>query len=323
MGGLDHRHLKDVQMHQHRPGQSPVVSQGFPQLLFLIGQMLLKQRNSARGHSWTEHGRSQRRPPRGFHHLRQRVKPQSVSHGGGRRKEQAQSKVPHQVQRHKDGMQELWCVGLRDERLQTGLKKASSESRLGPLIHPSRKHQAQLTRRQREYLIFWKRSKNSSSGGGQAFPAKRLSAHEKRSQRPDALMMALVCSTSRHLQPFASFDSKLSLVSPHFPQKQPALMRMLFPTGSYKQNLSDQGSALSNKWVHLCSTCTHSHLCQHTHETGKRPAQQHKHTAEPPRLNQRRCPPLTDKNSFEFVFGSLSPPGSSFLLRFLLLFLAF
>lgn len=166
-------------MHQHRPGQSPVVSQRFPQLLFLIGQMLLKQRNSARGHSWTEHGRSQRRPPRGFHHLCQRVKPQSVSHGGGRRNEQAQSKVPHQVQRHKDGMQELWCVGLRDERLQTGLKKASSESRLGPLIQPSRKHQAQLTRRQREYLIFWKRSKNSSSGGGQAFTAKRLSAHRR------------------------------------------------------------------------------------------------------------------------------------------------
>lgn len=39
----------------------------------------------------------------------------------------------HQVKRHKDGMQELWRVRLRDIRLQTGLKKQANETHVGGL----------------------------------------------------------------------------------------------------------------------------------------------------------------------------------------------
>lgn len=41
-------------------------------------------------------------------------------------------KAAHQVQRYKDGVQELRRVGLPDERLQAGLKKASSQTCFRP-----------------------------------------------------------------------------------------------------------------------------------------------------------------------------------------------
>lgn len=55
----------------------------------------------------------------------------------GRRKEKRKTttKGAHQVKRHKDGMQELWGIGLRDERLQTGLKKQASETHLRPFVN--------------------------------------------------------------------------------------------------------------------------------------------------------------------------------------------
>lgn len=163
----------------HRPGQSPVGPQWFPQFLFPVGQMLLKQWNGPCGHSGTDHWRAQRWPPSGLHHLWETHATLGVS---GQRKEKwkATTKGTHQVKRHKDGMQELWCVRLRDVRLQTGLKKQANETHLGGRYQNGpREPQVQLTRRQREYLIFWKMSKNSSSGGGEAFMANKLSAHQR------------------------------------------------------------------------------------------------------------------------------------------------
>lgn len=81
------------------------------------------------------------------------------------------------MKRHKDGMQKLRRVRLRDIRLQTGLKKQANQTHLGGLYRNG--PQVKLTRRQREYLIFLKMSKNSSSGGGQAFVANTLSAHQR------------------------------------------------------------------------------------------------------------------------------------------------
>lgn len=124
---------KCINTSTHRPRQSPVGPQWFPQFLFLVSQMLLKQWNGPRGHSWTDQWRAQRWPPSGLHHLWETDAPQSVSQARGRRNGKTTTKGTHQVKRHKDGMQELWRVRLRDVRLQTGLKKQANGTHVGGL----------------------------------------------------------------------------------------------------------------------------------------------------------------------------------------------
>lgn len=118
------------------------------------------------------------------------------------------NKVTHQVQRHKDGMQELRCVGLRDERLQTGLKKPSNETHLrhagrmkpqtSGSTHQKAKRVFDFLKNVQKFLFWWRTS----------FHGQKVICTSKRGVTNccSHYSILLFCRSSRHFQLFAPFN---------------------------------------------------------------------------------------------------------------------